>query len=153
MIARQKVRSLFSIMMVLALVATMAFAALPANAQSACPSGFEAYQIRRGDTLAQIARLYGVSYAQLRADNNIPDLNLIYYGTVLCINPANITTGLVPPPPVGEACPIQRGYTLSGVAFATGATLRAIAQNNRIANPDLIYAGETLLIPAPGTGC
>ncbi|MDZ4767620.1 MAG: LysM peptidoglycan-binding domain-containing protein [Chloroflexota bacterium] len=151
--SRTRHHSFVSIALVIVLVLTMAFAALPVGAQEACAAGFESYTIRFGDTLSHVARLYGVTFTQLRADNNIPDANLIYYGTTLCINPANITTGLVPPPAIGEACPIEYGYTLSGVAYATGSLIRAIADNNRLANPDLIFAGETLLVPAPGTGC
>lgn len=136
------------------LLAFTLFAAQPAAAQgTACPAGFETYTIRYGDTLTDVASLYGVTFTQLRADNNISDVNLIYFGRTLCINPANITTGLVPPPPVGSECPIRSGYSLSGVAFATGSAVRSIAQNNRIANPNFIFAGETLLIPAPGEGC
>jgi nucleoid-associated protein YgaU len=146
-------RKFFSVMMALAIVLTMFVAAVPVGAQDDCGVGFETYSIRYGDTLSHVGRLYGVTLAQIRAVNDISDVNLIYYGTTLCISQADITTGLVPPPPIGEACDIEYGYTLSGVAYATGAVLRAIAENNRIANPDYIFAGETILIPPPGTAC
>lgn len=45
---------------------------------------------------------------------------------------------------------IQWGMTLSGLAQKFGTTVQALAQKNNIKNPDLIYAGDTLLIPGKG---
>lgn len=43
------------------------------------------------------------------------------------------------------------GDTLARLAARYGSTVGAIAQANGIANPDLIYAGDTLIIPTAGT--
>ena len=45
---------------------------------------------------------------------------------------------------------IQRGDTLSGIAQAHGTTVEALALANKISNPDMIYAGETLEMAADG---
>jgi LysM repeat protein len=45
---------------------------------------------------------------------------------------------------------VQRGDTLSQIAVRYGTTVYAIASANNIANPNLIYAGSTLWIPAGG---
>ena len=45
---------------------------------------------------------------------------------------------------------IQRGDTLSGIAQAHGTTVEALALANKISNPDMIYAGETLEMAAGG---
>ena len=45
---------------------------------------------------------------------------------------------------------IQRGDTLSGIAQAHGTTVEALALANKISNPDMIYAGQTLEMAADG---
>jgi hypothetical protein len=47
---------------------------------------------------------------------------------------------------------IQPGETLSGIAARYGAPVELLAWHNRIADPNLIYAGEQLVIPASGGG-
>ncbi len=46
---------------------------------------------------------------------------------------------------------VQRGDTLGTIARQYGVDYRAIAQVNDLANPNLIYPGQVLTIPAPGT--
>jgi LysM repeat protein len=45
---------------------------------------------------------------------------------------------------------VQRGENLFRIALRYGTTVDAIASANGIANPALIYVGQTLTIPAPG---
>ncbi len=69
-----------------------------------------------------------------------------------------VTTATPPPtqpPPAGgqgEAIYhiVQPGETLSSIARRYGTTWQAIAQANGITNPNSIYAGQRLLIPASG---
>jgi rare lipoprotein A len=44
----------------------------------------------------------------------------------------------------GGAYVVQSGDTLSGIAFQTGTTVEYLAAANGIANPNLIYAGQTI---------
>jgi peptidoglycan lytic transglycosylase len=44
----------------------------------------------------------------------------------------------------GGAYVVQPGDTLSGIAFQMGTTAEQLAAANGIANPDLIYAGQTI---------
>lgn len=46
---------------------------------------------------------------------------------------------------------VQRGDTLYSIARRYGTTVEAIATRNGIANPSLIRAGQTLIIPVSGT--
>jgi len=46
---------------------------------------------------------------------------------------------------------VQRGETLSLIAARYGTTWQAIAQANRLANPNLIRVGQRLTIPARST--
>jgi LysM repeat protein len=43
---------------------------------------------------------------------------------------------------------VQRGETLSAIAGFYGLTVAAIAQANRLINPNFVYAGQRLVIPA-----
>ena len=44
----------------------------------------------------------------------------------------------------GGSYVVQRGDTLSGIAAQMGTTVEYLAASNGIANPDLIYAGQTI---------
>ena len=66
----------------------------------------------------------------------------------------------VPPPPGATVTPppglisyvVQRGDTLSSIAYRFHTTIAAIMQvNPQITNPNVIYVGQVILIPA-GTG-
>jgi LysM repeat protein len=47
---------------------------------------------------------------------------------------------------------VQPGDTLSSIARAHGTTVQAIAAANNLMNPNLILAGQILVIPGPGAG-
>lgn len=47
---------------------------------------------------------------------------------------------------------IRRGDTLSGLAQQYGTTVNELVRLNGISNPNLIYAGETIRVPANGGG-
>lgn len=98
------------------------------------------YLVRRGDTLWGIARMYRTSVARLAAMNHISDPNLIYPGEVLQISSSGSTGN------VGKTYVVRYGDTLSGIALRFGTTVSQLAAANGIANPNLIYAGETLTI-------
>ncbi len=46
---------------------------------------------------------------------------------------------------------VQRGDSLSSIAAKYGLSLDALQQANRLANPNLLFVGQKLLIPAAGT--
>ncbi|MCX7851349.1 MAG: L,D-transpeptidase family protein [Caldilineales bacterium] len=58
---------------------------LPVPAQAAPGSGGTVHIVRRGETLTQIARRYGVSVRALAAANGIANINRIYVGQRLII--------------------------------------------------------------------
>jgi LysM repeat protein len=101
------------------------------------------YIVQPGDTLYSIARRYGTTVYTLAVVNHIANPALIFAGQALVI-PGGIPP--VPPPPV-RIHVVQPGETLFSIARRYGTTVWAIAMANHLYNPNVIYAGQTLVIP------
>lgn len=52
------------------------------------------------------------------------------------------------PTPIRGTYEVQAGDTLSGIADELGVDVEALAEANDITDPDLIYPGQVLIIPA-----
>ena len=96
------------------------------------------YTVRSGDTLSSIAAKFGTSYQTLASLNGISNPNLIYVGQVLRVN-GSASTGSV-------YYTVRVGDNLSAIASRYGTSYQSIAALNGLANPNLIYAGQTLKI-------
>ncbi|NLF28953.1 MAG: LysM peptidoglycan-binding domain-containing protein, partial [Clostridiales bacterium] len=103
------------------------------------PTG-QTYTVVRGDTLSGIAARFGTTVAELVRLNNIANPNLIFPGQVLIISEG--TT----PPPTGQTYTVVRGDTLSGIANRFGTTVAELVRLNGIADPNLIFPGQILII-------
>ncbi|RMH84634.1 MAG: LysM peptidoglycan-binding domain-containing protein [Actinomyces sp.] len=116
-----------------------------------------------GDTLSEIAAREGVTVAELVAWNGIADPDLIYAGDTLRLEPSAPGTGGVAgvEAEAGQAGEesvrhhlISAGETLSTIARRYAVSIAELVAWNGIADPDLIYAGDTLVIggePLPAT--
>ena len=98
------------------------------------------YTVERGDTLGSIARDNNVSLADLLAENDINNPNLIYPGQVLKI------PGQGGNPDVTHV--VARGETLNHIAARYQASVSNIVRANSISNPNLILIGQRLVIPS-----
>lgn len=96
------------------------------------------YTVRAGDTLSSIAAKFGTSYQALAGLNGIANPNLIYVGQVLRVN-GSASAGSV-------YYTVRVGDNLSSIASRYGTSYQSIASLNGLANPNLIYAGQTLKI-------
>lgn len=117
-----------------------------------------AYQIRPGDTLSGIAARHGTTVSALmRANPQIKNANLIHAGRSLNL-PGSSDSFQPAPSNGGSRYTVRPGDTLSAIGARFGVSYQAIARANGIANPNLIYSGQQLVIPggngtpSPGPG-
>lgn len=96
------------------------------------------YTVRSGDTLSSIAAKFGTNYQMLASLNGISNPNLIYVGQVLRVS-SSANTGSV-------YYTVRVGDNLSAIASRYGTSYQSITALNGLANPNLIYAGQTLKI-------
>lgn len=102
-------------------------------------SGQTIYIVQRGDTLSQIAASFGTTVRAIAVENNIQNINLIYVGQRLIIptNRYDLNHTLYK---------IRWGDTLYSISRRYGVPIATIVRLNRIQNPNLIYAGQTIRI-------
>ncbi len=128
------------------------------------------HTIQVGETLASIARLYGINWTDIAAANGIYDANTIYYGQQLLIPgstspgapavapPVETTTTTIPNPSPAVSTGterthvVQAGENLAAIGRIYGISWPTIARANSITDPNHIYAGQTLIIPAVDDG-
>ncbi|MBI1256518.1 MAG: LysM peptidoglycan-binding domain-containing protein [Chloroflexi bacterium] len=139
--SRKRAVSLGSVMLVVMMIATFASASTASAATCTWT-----HRVRFGDTLGQIAHYYNTTVnAILGLNPQITDYNLIFWGTDICVS----DTATPPPPPDFQGTyKVIFGDTLGNIAFTFGANLGDLVRVNGIGNPDVIFAGETLKVPA-----
>jgi LysM repeat protein len=136
------------ILMVLLALSILLPSAGPAQADTV-------YVVQRGDTLFNIANRFSVSLLSLAAANGISNLNLIFVGEQLTIPGTGGGSGNPPPPPPtgsGTTYIVQRGDSLGLIAARFGVSLADLIAVNNIANPNLVFVGQVLVIPGTGGG-
>jgi LysM repeat protein len=120
--------------------------------------------VQPGENLNAIANKYGVTVEQILQANNIANPDRIFRGQELQIwtleNSADeaviIPEETLNVEPVEPAAPVptnttyivQPGEHLAQIAQRFGVSWPVIAQMNGIANPDRVFAGQELIIPA-----
>ncbi|WP_044409040.1 N-acetylmuramoyl-L-alanine amidase [Thiomicrospira microaerophila] len=98
--------------------------------------------VRRGDTLSDIAQSYGVSMRELMRLNNMTNPNQLHVGRQLRV-------------PVTEKMMVQYekiykvkpGDTLSAIALENKVSVKALMEANNLRNPNQLYVGRELKIP------
>ncbi|MBC7941425.1 MAG: LysM peptidoglycan-binding domain-containing protein, partial [Chitinophagaceae bacterium] len=98
------------------------------------------YRVRRGDTLSDIASRHGVSLQALLAANpHIDDPDLIDIGQRIRL-----------PESTQGSVTVRAGDTLGAIAARLGVSVEQLARGNGIDNPNLIFPGDVLRVPAGG---
>ncbi|HEY7575763.1 MAG TPA: LysM peptidoglycan-binding domain-containing protein [Thermoanaerobaculia bacterium] len=138
-------------------VALVAFAAAP----TAQLPGPRRHVVKKGETLASVARRYRVSVSRLASANSLSAKSKIARGEVLTI-PGRATAAAAKSPKKGTAASAQTktasaprsyrvkgGDTLYGIARRTGTTVDLLMSANSLESPEKIKAGDRLVIPPP----
>ncbi|WP_084581871.1 LysM peptidoglycan-binding domain-containing protein [Sphingomonas azotifigens] len=99
--------------------------------------GANVHEVRKGETLSEIAAANGTSWQRLAEINGIANPALIQVGQQIRLPNAAPATYTVKP-----------GDTLRGIAAAHGTTVADIAARNGILHPDRIHPGQRLTLGA-----
>ncbi|MEO8393551.1 MAG: LysM peptidoglycan-binding domain-containing protein, partial [Chloroflexota bacterium] len=117
--------------------------------------------VQPGESIDSIAALYGLTGADLKAKNHLTDdADSFYVGQLLDVSvSAETTPEAASPEPTLAATDlpavqdslivhrVTRGETIFRIASEYGVSVNAIVQANQIADPEMIYAGQDLVIP------
>jgi LysM repeat protein len=107
--------------------------------------------VQYGDTLTSIAARHGTTVDALVAENGLASANLIFVGQTLRVpggaSAAPAPAPAAPAPSGGGSYTIQPGDFLSVIAERHGISQDALMAANGISNPNLIFAGQRLVIP------
>jgi LysM repeat protein len=106
------------------------------------------YTVKPGDTLFSIAKRFGTTVSAIAQANNITNVNQIFVGQQLVI--PNCVPGPQPPPTKCFTYIVKPGDTLFSLARRFNTTVEAIALQNHIVNPNLIFVGQKLTICPKG---
>lgn len=130
---------------VLLLAAMLLSAPAPVSAQTGCTDS-----VRYGDTLYSIALRHNTTFYYLAQLNGLYNPNLIYAGMALSV-PCTSSGDVPAPSGICNYYTVAWGDYLKTIAARFGTTWQAIAQANRLYNPNYIYAGMRLAIPCGTT--
>jgi LysM repeat protein len=116
--------------------------------------GYLIYIVARGDTLRSLANRFGSTVDSIVASNpGITNPNVIYEGQRLTIYSGPSTPPpTTPPPATGQTYYVVKGDTLRKIAARFNTTVEAILKvNAQITNPNVIFVGQAIAIPAQPT--
>jgi membrane-bound lytic murein transglycosylase D len=112
------------------------------------------YRVRRGETLAAIARARGTSVETLARLNRLAPSQAVTRGQVLRLpEPMPIAQGAVaaaapPKPELMEVYVVRRGDSLSEIARKVGITEAELMRLNSLRDRDYLYEGQQLRVAA-----
>lgn len=118
-------------------------------------NGYALYIIARGDTLRALAARFGTSVEFLKGANpDIFDINVIYEGQRLSV-PSGVAVPDPQPQPQPQPVPsggtytVKWGDTMRKIADRLGVNVNdLIAANPQVPNPNWIFPGQVLNLPA-----
>jgi putative chitinase len=105
--------------------------------------------VQAGENLYRIALRYSTTIEALAQLNGITNPNIIRVGQVLKITPGAVVQLPTTQPQTGGTGThvVQAGENAFRIALRYGTTVEAIAAANNLLNPNLIVAGQVLVIP------
>jgi LysM repeat protein len=121
---------------------------IPSGGGSGAVTVSGTYTVRPGDTLSSIAARHGTTVSAIVRANGLASANYIYAGQKLAVPGGSIGGAASQTGGDGQVYTVQRGDTLASIAYRYGTTAWAIASASGLANPNYIYPGQRLRIPA-----
>ena len=109
--------------------------------------------VKPGETLSEIADRHGIALNRLMQANGITNPDLVVAGQRLVIpGSGSKAAGKGPGGRSGAgSVTVQSGETLSDIAARHSVGITPLMQANGITNPDLVVAGQRLVIPGSGS--
>ncbi|RTE48741.1 LysM peptidoglycan-binding domain-containing protein [Actinobaculum sp. 352] len=101
------------------------------------------YRVSNADTLASIAQRTGVPEGVIASTNGLSPSSSLRSGSLLSIPAPTVRTANT-----ATVHTVTRGETLSGIAKRYNTTVAQIVSANSLKNPNRIYVGQKLTIPA-----
>ena len=128
-------------------VVILSLLAVPTSALAGAAACGGNVTVVKGDTLRIIADRCSTTISALKLANNISNVNLIKVGQVLVMPGAVLSDG------VGyDTYVVNHGDTLKSIASLFGTSLEVLLKlNPEITNANLIYAGQRVKVPEPGS--
>jgi LysM repeat protein len=108
--------------------------------------------VLEGDTVSGIAARYGLSTAEVLAENGLSWSSLIFPGQRLALpgGAAAASTAPAVPRPEIERHVVEAGDTVSGIAAAHGLEVDVVLSANGLSRASLIFPGQAIVLPGPG---
>ncbi len=113
--------------------------------------GETVHVVQSGENLFRLALRYGTTVQALVEANALGSADSIYAGQRLVVpRTESPSTTVGPAMTTGGTYVVQRGDTLSGIAFRYGISIWELMSVNGLYGPHLIYTDQTLVIPGAG---
>jgi LysM repeat protein len=107
--------------------------------------------VQSGENLFRLALRYGTTVQAIVEANGLANADSVHLGQHLIIPGSGSTSANVGPAmTTGGTYVVQRGDTLSGIAFRYGLSIWELMYANGLHGPHLIYADQALVIPGAG---
>ena len=100
------------------------------------PDRISVYVVRPGDTISEIATMFGVSVNTIVWANNLSSARDVHPGNTLIILPVS-----------GTEHKVMKGDTLKSIAQKYGSTVTEIAQYNGLSETESLAPGSVIIIP------
>ncbi len=111
------------------------------------PASGRKHTVAPGESLSAIADHYNIPMQRLMDFNHISDADQIFAGQDLSLEGGAVPAAFVPASVNRLSYRIQEGETLSDIADVYGVSLGELIALNKLADPDHVFAGQTVFIP------